>query len=152
MLTSEQTRRLCSKKSKKNLNQSQKTLEHHCQRNQVKHLFVKVGGPIILRDTTQDRVIRRQLILPFLGLDVTKELRSVFQSCRQLRTQVESVTITSRQDALTTRMERLETCLSTVTHDQNNAAEATRECQTKMDQCLAQVHRLNEKTHSRPAP
>ena len=58
----------CIKKSKKNLSQSQEALEHHCKRNQVKHLFVMVGGPMSLRDTTQDRLIKRQLTLRFHGL------------------------------------------------------------------------------------
>ena len=77
---------------------------------------------------------------------------TVQQSCRQLGTQAESVAnvadvteITSRQDALTTRMERLETCLSTIMQDQNSDAEATRECQTKMDQRLAQIQRLSNR-------
>ena len=53
--------------------------------------------------------------------------------------------ITSRQAALTTRMERLEACLSTVEQHQNNTAETARELQTKMEQCLAQVQRLNDR-------
>ena len=36
--------------------------------NQAKHLFVKVGGPMGLRDRTQDRWIKRQLILQSHGL------------------------------------------------------------------------------------
>ena len=39
--------------------------------------------------------------------------------------------VTSRQVALTTRMERLEACLSTVMQDQNNTAETSRKMSDK---------------------
>ena len=63
------------------------------------------------------------LVVPWA--DVMNELRSVQQSCRRLRTpaengasEVDVIEVTSRQDALTTRMERFESCLTTVTQDQ----------------------------------
>ena len=105
-------------------------------------------------DVRQTAQAAPELEVPWV--DVINELRSVQHSRRQLRTQVENVApviasetavaeITSRQAALTTRMERLEACLSTVMQDQNNAAETTRESQTKTDRCLARSQRLNDR-------
>ena len=67
---------------------------------------------------------------------------------KNVASEVNVTEVTSGQDALSTRLERLESCLSTVMQDQNNAAETTRECPTKMDQCLAQARRLNDRVRA----
>ena len=65
-------------------------------------------------------------------IDVLNELRIVQRECRQLRTQAANVAptevtlvretgftdITSRQDALTARMDRIENHLNVIGHDQ----------------------------------
>ena len=72
-------------------------------------------------------------------IDVLNEIRIVQQECRQVRTQVENVfptaattraweqslaEITSRQDALTTRIRQIETHTSVIAQDQNSAADS----------------------------
>ena len=86
----------------------------------------------------QNAQVASELEVPWI--DVINELRSVQHSYRQLRTE-----ITSRQAALTTRMERLEDCLSTIMQDQNNTAENNRDLQNRMEQFSTQVQRLNDR-------
>ena len=49
----------------------------------------------------------------------------------------------ARQDALTTRLQRIEAGLGIVMQDQNHAAETAREYQAKSDQCSAQIERVS---------
>ena len=88
------------------------------------------------------------------------ELRSVQQSCRRLRPQVESITsnadasdIVARQDALLRGLERVEDSMSTFVQDQDRVAETNREYQAKADLCLAHVERVNQQNpHSGMVP
>ena len=88
--------------------------------------------------------------------DVVSELRSVQQSCRQLKTQVEGSAsnldtnrIVASQEALSRRISMIE---DGVQYDRNirmqareRATETHREYQTKVDLCLAQIERLTNR-------
>ena len=55
--------------------------------------------------------------------------------------------LVSRQDAWTTRMERLENCLNTIVQDKNNTTENNRDLWDRMEQCSAHGQRLQERFH-----
>ena len=89
-------------------------------------------------------------------IDIVNELRSVQQSCRQLRIQVEGITsntdtsdIVARQEALSRRLLRIEDGVSTLVQDQDRAAETSRECQAKADLRLAQIELVNNRIRTR---
>ena len=128
------------KKSRKNLSQSQKALEPPLPTQSSQASFRESGRPYEAErsNSRQPSLIKRQF--PWC------DQRTNQQSFRQI-TQVENVASEAEVTEVTWLlwMERLEACLSTVMQDQNNAAEAARERQTKMDQRLAQVQRLNDR-------
>ena len=55
--------------------------------------------------------------------------------------------ITSRQDALTARMDRVDNHLNVIAQDQNNAAESNQALWINLEQCVDQVRRLQDRFH-----